>query len=49
MSNRESIATDMQAALDEATDPCGIHVERVEVKNVRVPKRLQLAMTAEAD
>ena len=49
LSDRESIATDMQSALDEATDPWGIHVERVEVKDVRVPERLQRAMAAEAE
>ena len=38
-----------QATLDEATDPWGVTVERVEVKDVRVPESLQRAMAAEAE
>ena len=39
----------MQATLDEATDPWGVSVERVEVKDLRVPEQLQRAMAAEAE
>ena len=39
----------MKAALDEATDPWGVRVERVEVKDVRLPVQLQRAMAAEAE
>merc|ERR1719334_1651873 len=39
----------MQKMLDEATDPWGVKVERVEVKDVRVPMQLQRAMAAEAE
>ena len=39
----------MQQTLDEATDPWGVQVERVEVKDVRVPEQLQRAMAAEAE
>ena len=39
----------LQATLDEATDPWGVTVERVEVKDVRVPESLQRAMAAEAE
>ncbi|CAF4399586.1 unnamed protein product, partial [Rotaria magnacalcarata] len=35
--------------LDEATDPWGVKVERVEVKDVRLPVALQKAMAAEAE
>jgi erythrocyte band 7 integral membrane protein len=35
--------------LDSATDPWGIQVERVEVKDVRLPQQLQRAMAAEAE
>ena len=38
-----------QSALDEATAPWGVKVERVEVKDVRVPENLQRAMAAEAE
>lgn len=49
LSERESIANMMQATLDEATDPWGVKVERVEVKDVRLPQQLQRAMAAEAE
>ena len=39
----------MQTTLDEATEPWGVQVERVEVKDVRLPKNLQRAMAAEAE
>ena len=35
--------------LDEATDPWGVKVERVEVKDVRLPVHLQRAMATEAE
>ncbi|KAF8566392.1 hypothetical protein P879_05072 [Paragonimus westermani] len=49
LSERESISTSMQAMLDDATDPWGVKVERVEVKDVRLPVQLQRAMAAEAE
>ena len=49
LSERESIAQEMESVLDEATDPWGVQVERVEVKDVRVPENLQRAMAAEAE
>ena len=39
----------MLTHLDEATDAWGIRVERVEVKDVRLPQQLQRAMAAEAE
>ena len=39
----------MQLVLDEGTEPWGVYVERVEVKDVRVPEQLQRAMAAEAE
>jgi erythrocyte band 7 integral membrane protein len=39
----------LQTTLDDATDPWGVTVERVEVKDVRVPEQLQRAMAAEAE
>ena len=35
--------------MDEATEPWGVKVERVEVKDVRVPAQLMRAMAAEAE
>merc|ERR1711892_1459633 len=49
LSQRESIAKSMKTTLDEGTEPWGVMVERVEVKDVRVPEQLQRAMAAEAE
>merc|ERR1712066_313043 len=49
LSEREEIANTMQDLLDVATDPWGIKIERVEVKDVRLPPQLQRAMAAEAE
>merc|ERR1711976_1135387 len=49
LSEREEISSSMQQILDEATDPWGVLVERVEVKDVRLPQNLQRAMAAEAE
>jgi len=49
LSQRESIAREMRESLDVATEPWGVKVERVEVKDVRVPEQLQRAMAAEAE
>lgn len=39
----------LQMTLDEATDSWGIKVERVEIKDVKLPHQLQRAMAAEAE
>ncbi|KAM6986041.1 stomatin (EPB72)-like 3b [Aplochiton taeniatus] len=49
LSDREAISHSMQATLDEATDNWGIKVERVEIKDVKLPHQLQRAMAAEAE
>ncbi|ELU10943.1 hypothetical protein CAPTEDRAFT_172853, partial [Capitella teleta] len=49
LSEREIISHFMQSSLDEATDPWGVKVERVEMKDVRLPVQLQRAMAAEAE
>jgi len=49
LSERESIAADLKGMIDQATDPWGIDIERVEVKDVRLPQELQRAMAAEAE
>ena len=49
LSERDAIAKELQQTLDKATDRWGIVVERVEVKNVRLPENLQRAMAAEAE
>jgi len=49
LADREQIAKHMLESLDIATDPWGVKVERVEVKDVRLPQQLQRAMAAEAE
>merc|ERR1711915_1085223 len=49
LSEREKIAQWMETSLDDATDPWGVKVERVEIKDVRLPVQLQRAMAAEAE
>ncbi|XP_035523880.1 erythrocyte band 7 integral membrane protein isoform X2 [Morone saxatilis] len=49
LSDREEIAHSMQSTLDDATDDWGIKVERVEIKDVKLPHQLQRAMAAEAE
>ncbi|KHN84058.1 Stomatin-2 [Toxocara canis] len=49
LSDRDAIAMSMQTLLDEATESWGIKVERVEIKDVRLPVQLQRAMAAEAE
>lgn len=49
LSERENISHMIQSTLDEATDPWGVKVERVEVKDVRLPVQMQRAMAAEAE
>lgn len=44
LTSRETINTKMRAALDEATDPWGIKVLRVELKNILPPKEIKDAM-----
>ena len=44
LTSRETINTKMRAALDVATDPWGINVNRVELKNIIPPAAIQDAM-----
>lgn len=44
LTSRETINTKMRASLDVATDPWGIKVNRVELKNIIPPKAIQDAM-----
>ncbi len=45
----ESATGFQQETLDEVTYPWGVKVERVEMKDVRLPLQLQRAMAAEAE
>ena len=44
LTSRDIINTKMRSILDEATDPWGIKVNRVELKNIIPPKEIQDAM-----
>ena len=44
LTSRDHINTQMRALLDEATDPWGIKVNRVELKNILPPREIQDAM-----
>ncbi|KAM7348880.1 band 7 protein AGAP004871-like [Cochliomyia hominivorax] len=44
-----TLSKKIENILDEATDPWGVKVERVEIKDVRLPVSMQRAMAAEAE
>lgn len=44
LTSRDTVNTKMRAILDEATDPWGIKVNRVELKNILPPRDIQDAM-----
>ncbi|VDD90456.1 unnamed protein product [Enterobius vermicularis] len=49
MSDRKGIAAQTQEVLHEGTNPWGIQVERVELKDIRVPTELCRALATEAE
>lgn len=49
LSGRDEISHEIQTVLDKATDPWGIFVERVELKDLVLPASMQRAMAAEAE
>ncbi|GLV37182.1 uncharacterized protein CBL_01988 [Carabus blaptoides fortunei] len=49
LADRETISHAMQVTLDEATDPWGVQVDRVEIKDVSLPVSMQRAMAAEGE
>ena len=48
LTSRETINTKMRSNLDEATDPWGIKVNRVELKNITPPADIQNSMEKQA-
>ena len=44
LTSRDTITAKMRSSLDEATDPWGIKVNRVELKNILPPREIQNAM-----
>ena len=49
LTSRDHINTQMRAILDEATDPWGIKVNRVELKNIIPPRDIQDSMEMRAE
>jgi regulator of protease activity HflC (stomatin/prohibitin superfamily) len=46
---QETITESMQKAIDAVTEPWGVKVERVQMKNVEIPPSMQRAMAQEAE
>jgi regulator of protease activity HflC (stomatin/prohibitin superfamily) len=46
---QDTIAEGMQLAIDAVTEPWGVKVERVQMKNVEIPPTMQRAMAQEAE
>src|SRR3954463_8350593 len=49
LTNRESINEELQSIIDEQTDPWGVKVGVVEVKDVEIPQQMQRAMARQAE
>jgi regulator of protease activity HflC (stomatin/prohibitin superfamily) len=49
LSQREKINVELQAILDQDTEPWGVKVSKVEVKNVDLPNEMQRAMAKQAE
>ena len=48
LSERETLGKELQKILDEKTNPWGITVQSVEIRDVQIPQELQDAMSREA-
>jgi len=49
LTNREQINDELQTIIDQQTDPWGIKVSVVEVKDVEIPQQMQRAMARQAE
>jgi len=49
LSARDKINAELQHILDQVTEPWGVKVEKVEVKNVDLPQEMQRAMAKQAE
>jgi regulator of protease activity HflC (stomatin/prohibitin superfamily) len=49
LTNREQINQELQSIIDQQTDPWGIKVSVVEVKDVEIPQQMQRAMARQAE
>jgi regulator of protease activity HflC (stomatin/prohibitin superfamily) len=49
LKEQERLGTDMRKVIDGATEPWGVKVTRVEMRNVEIPESMQRAMAQEAE
>jgi regulator of protease activity HflC (stomatin/prohibitin superfamily) len=49
LTNREAINEELQTIIDDHTDPWGVKVSVVEVKDVEIPQQMQRAMARQAE
>ena len=49
LTDRESINEELQTIIDQQTDPWGVKVSVVEVKDVEIPQNMQRAMARQAE
>ena len=49
LKEQEKLGTTMREAIDSATEPWGVKVSRVEMRNVEIPASMQRAMAQEAE
>jgi regulator of protease activity HflC (stomatin/prohibitin superfamily) len=49
LSERERLNEDLQKIIDESTEPWGVKVTTVEIKDVEIPEQMQRAMARQAE
>ena len=49
LSDREAMGESIHQILEVATNVWGVHVDRVEVKDIHLPQQMQRSMAAEAE
>jgi regulator of protease activity HflC (stomatin/prohibitin superfamily) len=49
LKDQESVAAQLQKKLDAITEPWGVKVEQVQMKNIEIPPSMQRAMAQEAE
>src|SRR5919202_2614175 len=49
LTNREAINEELQVIIDEHTEPWGVKVSAVEVKDVEIPQQMQRSMAGQAE
>lgn len=49
LKSQEEVASQLRASIDAVTEPWGVEVERVQMKNIEIPPTMQRAMAQEAE